>query len=74
MEMIIVVPASFNRNSVGAAVTSEVCPTVPGPYQSIWGADQIKTCQVFPSQRLQVSVFPPLRVNLAFGSSLGFIS
>lgn len=42
MEMIIVVPASFNRNSVGAAVTSEVCPTVPDPYQSTVYGEQIK--------------------------------
>lgn len=36
MEMIIVVPAGSNQHSVGAAVTSAVCPTVPGPHQS-WG-------------------------------------
>lgn len=38
MEMIIVVLAGSNQYSVGAAVTSEVCPTVPGPHQS-WGEE-----------------------------------
>lgn len=38
MEMIIVVLTGSNQHSVGAAVTSEACPTVPGPHQS-WGVE-----------------------------------
>lgn len=34
MEMITLVLAGSNQNSDGAAVTSEVCPTIPGPHQS----------------------------------------
>lgn len=60
MEMIIVVLAGTNQRSVGAAVTSEVCPTVT--HQS-WGggtklgqkavrfsfAEKIVRCQSFSS-------------------------
>lgn len=63
MEMIIVVLAISNHYSVGAAVTSEVCPTVPGPYQSLEEELLTRNCQVFTRQSTQRS-----------GHSLAFIS
>lgn len=51
MEMIIVVLAASDQCSVGAAVTSEVCPTVPGPHQSRLDEPGTRNCEVFITKR-----------------------